>query len=155
MQEKLRGSQGNFYFHTVDVTKEEEVKKGFEYTLNNVGTPCILVNNAGVISHANLTNGEVEEWKRILDTNVLGLCICTREIIKVLKSNKTNGHIIHMNSIVGHRHIYFQNTSVYGASKWAITNLTEMLKQELFHEKNKINVKVTVSTIYNFNSNYS
>ena len=103
----------------------------------------ILINNAGRGAKANLTEGETRQWKKVFNLNVLGLSIATREAVKVMKENKINGHIIHMNSIAGHQVLNFEVPSVYSASKFAVTALTETLRQELNQQGLKI--KVTVS----------
>ena len=107
-----------------------------------------MINNAGKGSNSNLTEGKTEEWKSIFDLNVLGLCIATREAVKVMKENKINGHIIHVNSVLGHKIISAPNLNVYPASKFAVTALTETLRQELNHQGLKI--KITVSRYCDF-----
>ena len=90
--------------------------------------------------------GKTEDWKAIFDVNVLGLCIATREAVKIMKENNINGHIVHINSIAGHKLINIPGLNVYPGSKYAVTALTETLRQELNHLGLKI--KVTVRFIY-------
>lgn len=94
-----------------------------------------------------MADGDTEEWRRIFDVNVLALCICTREAVKIMKENGIAGHIVLMNSVVGHYVpcLPKPNFNVYPASKFAVTALTESLRQELrFHE---LGIKVTVSCL--------
>lgn len=63
---------------------------------SNLGPANILINNAGCALISNLTEGDTERWKRVLDLNVL--CIATREAVE-----NVNGHIIHINSVAGHK----------------------------------------------------
>lgn len=90
-------------------------------------------------------DGSTEAWRRIFDVNVMGLCICTREAIKVMKENGIDGHIVHINSIAGHYVPQLPKPvlNVYPASKFAVTALTETLIHELRSEGSRI--KVTVS----------
>lgn len=60
-----------------------------------------------------------------------------------MRANDIAGHIIHINSLGGHRVIYFPDLNVYSASKFAVTALTETLRREL--QANKLKIKVTVS----------
>ncbi|XP_017777411.1 PREDICTED: farnesol dehydrogenase-like [Nicrophorus vespilloides] len=138
--EKLKGKRGKLYAVKVDMSVEDDILKAFKWTTENLGPVHVLVNNAGVLTNANLISGETSQWKTVLDTNVLGLCIATREAIQNMQANKVEGHIVHINSITGHTPIYMQNTNVYGASKYAVTNLTEILRKELIDEKIKIKV---------------
>lgn len=107
----------------------------------------ILINNAGGAGlSTNLIEGDTEVWKRVFDLNVLGLCIATREAVKNMKENNVDGHIIHINSIAGHKVLNVPNFNVYPASKFAVTALTETLRQELNSIGSKI--KITVSKMY-------
>ncbi|XP_065167439.1 farnesol dehydrogenase-like [Atheta coriaria] len=135
------GAKGKLYAVKCDMRVEDDVVKAFEWTTKNVGNVQVLVNNAGVIAHSNLSEGATEDWRKILETNVLGLCIATREATKIMKANKIEGHIIHINSIAGQSHLFMPTISVYGASKHAVTNLTEILRQEMVAQKT--NIKVT------------
>lgn len=69
--------------------------------------------------------------------------IATREAVRIMRANDIAGHIIHINSLGGHRVIYFPDLNVYSASKFAVTALTETLRREL--QANKLKIKVTVS----------
>lgn len=83
----------------------------------------------------------------MLDTNVLGLCIATREALKSMKKNDINdGHVIHINSVAGHWVPFFDGISIYPASKHAVTALTETLRQELISKGSKI--RVTVMSVF-------
>lgn len=128
------------------MTKEEDILQAFEWTKKNLGPVHILVNNAGGAAlTTNLFDGDTQHWKRVLDLNVLGLCIATREAVKNMRANNVDGHIIHINSVGGHKVPNIPNLNVYPASKFAVTALTETLRQELNSIGSKI--KITVSII--------
>jgi NAD(P)-dependent dehydrogenase (short-subunit alcohol dehydrogenase family) len=90
---------------------------------------------------------KMEENPRHQRPRLLGLCIATREAVKVMKVNKIDGHIIHINSVSGHGVPNVPGVNVYAASKHAVTALTETLRQEFNHPglKIKITVKMTAS----------
>lgn len=94
-----------------------------------------------------ILDGSTEVWRRVFDVNVMALCICTREAIKVMKENEIDGHIVHINSIAGHFVPHFPKPvlNVYPASKFAVTALTETLIHELRSEGSKIKVTVSYS----------
>lgn len=132
------------YAVKADLSKEEEILKAFEWTKNNLGPIHILINNAGCVAlTTNLTEGDTNLWKKVLDLNVLSLCIATREAVKSMRENQVDGHIIHINSECGHKVPNFPILNVYPASKFAVTALTETLRQELNSIGSKI--KITVS----------
>ncbi|XP_044271836.1 farnesol dehydrogenase-like [Tribolium madens] len=140
---KLQGKKGKLVAVKVDLTKEEDIIKGFKWVSDNLGPVHILINNAGLIQPTNLTEGETQMWKKILDTNVLGLCIATREAVKIMKAGKIDGHIVHINSVAGHTVPNFPNMNVYPASKHAVTALTETLRQEL----NQLGLKIKITSV--------
>ncbi|KAK4881383.1 hypothetical protein RN001_004702 [Aquatica leii] len=140
---RLKNENGKFYAFVADVSKEDDILKAFLWAEENIGAVHILINNAGVRKRTNLVEGDTNLWKEVFDTNVLGLCIATREAFKSMKKHNVSGHIIHINSIVGHTVVYLPQSSVYPASKFAVTALTETLRQEL----NAIGSKIKVTSI--------
>jgi len=143
LAKKLQGKSGKVHAVAVDVTKEEDILKAFKWVKDNLGPIHILVNNAGIARTTGLIEGETKLWKEVIDTNVMGLCIATREAVKNMRANKVDGHIIHINSIAGHKVLNFPNTNVYPASKHAVTALTETLRQEL----NSVGSKIKITSI--------
>lgn len=91
-----------------------------------------------------IVEGSTDEWRRVFDVNVMALCICTREAVKIMKENTIAGHIIHLNSVAGHYvpNMPEPNFNVYPASKFAVTALTESLRQELRFLKTSIKITV-------------
>jgi NADP+-dependent farnesol dehydrogenase len=143
LSKKLQGKKGKLYAVKIDMTKEDDILKGFKWVSEKLGPVHVLVNNAGIAQPTNLIDGETEKWKKTLDTNVLGLCIATREAIKVMKANKIDGHIIHINSVAGHKVPNFPGLNIYPASKHAVTALTETLRQEF----NNLGLKIKITSI--------
>lgn len=144
---QLEGKPGKLFAVQVDMMKEEDILNAFKWTTNNVGPVHILINNAGMMTYTSLSDGDTDLWRRVLDTNIMGLCIATREAIRIMKSNNIDGHIVHMNSVVGHK--VFRGpitTSLYVPSKYAVTALAELLRLELNGSNSKI--KITVCLIY-------
>jgi len=143
LSKKLAGKKGKLHALKVDVTKEEEILKAFKWVTNNLGPVHILVNNAGIGQYNTLIDGDTEKWRRVFDTNVLALCIATREAIKIMNANGIDGHIIHINSVAGHSVPNLPTVNVYPASKHAVTALTETLRQEL----NQIGSKIKITSV--------
>nr|XP_022920427.1 farnesol dehydrogenase-like [Onthophagus taurus] len=133
---------GHLYPFKCDVSREDDILRAFRYVKDNLGAISLLINNAALTRSTNLSEGNTYDWRKILDVNVLGLCICTREAIKSMKENEIDGQIINMNSVVGHYVPLMTEPflNVYPASKFAVTALTETLRQELRYYKSKIKV---------------
>ncbi|ERL93066.1 hypothetical protein D910_10368, partial [Dendroctonus ponderosae] len=139
--QELKDEPGKLYAYKCDMTVEDEIVSTFKEIINELGDIHILVNNAGLMLETDLINGDTEMWKKCFDTNVIALCIATREAIQNMKTKGTRGHIIHLNSIAGHEIMNFPKTNVYGASKYAVTALTMTLINDLANEE--LPIKVT------------
>ncbi|KAJ3651593.1 hypothetical protein Zmor_017623 [Zophobas morio] len=140
---ELSNKKGKLYAFKADLTREDEILSAFKWTEDNLGHVHVLVNNAAFISEELLVEGNTETWKRSFDVNVLALCIATREAVKIMRENDIKGHIVHINSISGHNVVYVPKNNVYTATKFAVTALTETLRQEL----NVLGSKIKVSSV--------
>ncbi|XP_072041108.1 dehydrogenase/reductase SDR family member 11-like [Amphiura filiformis] len=140
--DELQKSNASGSVHAIkcDVTQEKEILSMFKEIKEKYGGVDVCVNNAGLGHPATIIDGKTEDWKNMFDVNVLGLSICTREAVKSMRErNVDDGHIIHINSIGGHM-IGSGPFHVYCASKYAVTALTEGLRQELRETKSHIRV---------------
>ncbi|XP_023027972.1 farnesol dehydrogenase [Leptinotarsa decemlineata] len=138
----LRNKNAQLFGFQVDITKEEELINAFKWTTDNVGPVHVLVNSAGINLAHSLEEGNLQIWKKILETNVLAVCISTREAIKIMKEHDIDGHIINVNSVLGHK-VVSPASPLYTASKFSITSLTESLRLE----QNLRNSKIKITSI--------
>lgn len=138
----LQNMPGELHPVQCDVTKEQDILAAFSWIKEHLGSVDIMINNAGVAHQSFLADGETSEWRQMLDVNILGLSICTREALRSMKEhNVTDGHIVHINSISGHGLPHSATMFyMYGATKHAVTALTEGLRRELVKSNSKIRV---------------
>lgn len=97
----------------------------------------ILVNNAGLaagLSH--IDDGDIDDWDRMVDTNVKGLLYVTRAVAPLMVA-RNQGHIFNISSIAG-KDVY-ENGNVYCASKSAVDSLSKAMRIDLL----KNNIRVT------------
>jgi len=121
-----------------DVRDEKSVQKAFTDARERFGGVHVLINNAGLGHADSLADGKVDEWREMLDVNVLGLCICTREALADMRSRGDRGHIIHIGSMAGQR--VPAGAGLYAATKHAVRALTESLRIELRENEDSIRV---------------
>lgn len=133
------------------MTVEADIIAAFDWTSSNLGPVHILVNNAGLSLPTTLTDGDTDKWRKIIDTNVLGLCIATREAVKNMRKNGVDGHIVHINSVLGHYVHNVPNLNLYSGTKFAVTALTESLRIELNNLKSKIKITVRKKRMFKYN----
>ncbi|KAL2096734.1 hypothetical protein ACEWY4_008882 [Coilia grayii] len=133
------GLSGSLIPYKCDLSNEEEILSMFSAikTLHQGVDVCI--NNAGLAHSEPLLSGKTEGWRAMMDVNVLALSICTREAYQSMKErNVDDGHIININSMSGHRIVPSASVHFYSATKYAVTALTEGLRQELREAKTHI-----------------
>ncbi|MFI5461467.1 MAG: SDR family oxidoreductase [Isosphaerales bacterium] len=108
-----------------DVSDSQSVRALFETTQQAFGRLDLLFNNAGTGAPAvPLEDLTVEEWRRVVDVNLTGVFLCTREAFRLMKGQAPRGgRIINNGSISAHAPR--PNSAPYTATKHAITGLTK------------------------------
>ncbi|XP_050429217.1 farnesol dehydrogenase-like [Adelges cooleyi] len=134
------GTFGILYPIECDITDENAVKTVFSWIDGNLGGISIMINNAGLLRRSTLLGGTTEDWKSILDLNVVALSVCTREAYQSMAKYNIAGHIIQINSISGHALTPGFGNKMYNASKFAVTALCDGLRHELQMVGSKIKV---------------
>jgi NADP-dependent 3-hydroxy acid dehydrogenase YdfG len=120
-----------------DVRNKEEVISAIESLPDEWKAIDILINNAGLaagLSH--IDNGLVDDWERMIDTNIKGLLYVTREVAPLMVA-RNSGHIFNIGSIAGKEN--YENGNVYCASKAAVDSLSRSMRIDLVRN----NIKVT------------
>ena len=102
----------------LDITNEEEIKD----ILSNYSNIDILINNAAYTCDEDLFTKSVNSFKRVIDTNILGTFLLTRNVGKIMLENK-NGSIVNISSTNGIDTNYPESID-YDASKAAINSMT-------------------------------
>jgi len=122
----------------VDVRDEASVQAAFAAARERFGGVDVLINNAGLGHAAPLAEGTVEQWREMLEVNLLGLCICTREALADMRARGGFGQIVHIGSMAGQR--VPAGAGLYAATKHAVRALTESLRIELREAGDSIRV---------------
>ena len=127
--EDLKDCKGVVEMFKADVSKREEVNAMIEYVNKEFGGIDVVVNNAG-ISHVGLFDEiEEEEFRKVMDVNLMGVFNVTQAALKECMLSKKNGTIINISSIWG---IAGASCEVaYSASKAGVIGLTKGLAKEL------------------------
>lgn len=119
-----------------DVSKSEDVKKIFQIATETFGTVDILVNNAGVTRDGLLMKLSDEDYDAVLDTNLRGAFLCTREATRPMMKSRW-GRIINISSVVG---VLGQaGQANYCASKAGLIGLTKSVARELASRQITVN----------------
>lgn len=120
-----------------DVRSKESVDKAIDSLSERWRKIDILVNNAGLAVGLNhIQDGDVDDWERMIDTNIKGLLYITRKVAPIM-IEREKGHIINIGSIAGTQ--VYENGNVYCASKHAVHALSQSMREDML----KHNIKVT------------
>jgi len=141
LSKELAGKPGSLTAVKCDLTKDDDIMNLFSTIKQKFGGVDICINNAGMSHNHSLLEGTTQEWREMLDINVVALCLCTKEAVASMRErNVDDGQIIHISSMSGHRVTTGALTHFYTASKFAVTALLEGLRQELRAAKSNIRV---------------
>jgi 3-oxoacyl-[acyl-carrier protein] reductase len=126
--EKVRALGRRCVGVTMDVSNAEEVEGAFAVVAQELGPPHYLINNAGITKDQLLIRMKEEDWDRVLDVNLKGAFLCTREVARSMIKARF-GRIVNVSSVVGLGGQVAQAS--YAASKAGLVGLTRSVAKEL------------------------
>lgn len=134
---ELTASDANLRVFAGDVGKEADVKEAFRQCVEAFGTVDVLINNAGIgLPTPDLAETDLEVFEQLVDTNMKGVFLCSREALRVMKP-KGAGHIVNLISMAGQR--TNPNAPLYCASKFGARGLSSGFADQVL----KKGIKVT------------
>lgn len=114
--------------YALDVSNAAEVDAVFAQIESDLGTPQVLVNNAGITRDTLMLRMKEEDWDRVLEVNLKGAFNCCKTVAKPMMKART-GRIVNITSIVGITGAAGQAN--YAAAKAGMIGLTKSLAKEL------------------------
>lgn len=120
-----------------DVSNEVEIQTAIKEIENKLGGIDILINNAAVRAYGSFLDITTEDWKKVIDTNIMGIVYATKAVLQGM-IERNHGDIVNISSMSGVNGT--EGTSAYSASKFAVIGLSESLMQEV----RRHNIRVTV-----------
>lgn len=127
MMEIVRETGGQALVCVTDVRDERSVQDMVTKTIERFGKIDVLINNAGTVEPLGLLDMELAQWQGMLDTNLTGTFLCTREVVKYMK--KSGGSIVNIASTAGLSGR--PGWSGYAASKAGVINFSQTMAEEL------------------------
>ncbi|MDQ3711186.1 MAG: SDR family oxidoreductase [Acidobacteriota bacterium] len=137
--EEIETKGGEAYYLIADAADFSQVKTVADSTFEKYGRLDTWVHSAGAFLFAKVEQTDADEYKRLIEVNLLGQIYGAKAALPYLK--KSGGALIHISSVEAWRTVPFQ--SAYGASKHGINGFVQALRSELAHDK----VPVSVSQI--------
>jgi NADP-dependent 3-hydroxy acid dehydrogenase YdfG len=126
-KESEAGGAGRASVVTLDVRQPRQVEALVERAVRETGRLDVMVNNAGLSHPAPILDGDPEEWRAMLETNVLALLVGCRAAVRAMRACGAAGHVVNISSIAAQR----PDPGVYGATKHAVNAISATLRREL------------------------
>jgi short-subunit dehydrogenase len=127
----------NIFSYPLDVTNQNQIKNSFEKIIKDFNGLNLCVFSSGTYDPKLEQEINIEQNKFVMETNFFGVLNCIKAVESYFK-NKKDGHISIVSSIAAYRGL--PNSSGYGPSKAALTNLTE----SLYFDFKKYNVRISL-----------
>ena len=129
-------STSNIHILNFDVRNKEEVDKAIDSLPEEWKDIDVLVNNAGLaVGMDHINEGVIDDWERMIDTNVKGLLYVTRKVVPRMVDKK-HGHIINIGSTAGKE--AYEKGNVYCGTKHAVDAITKGMRIDLLQHKIKV-----------------
>ena len=130
LAERIGAAGGRAIAVEVDVSDEQAANAFVAAANERLGGLDILVNNAGVMLLGPVDGADTDQWRQMLDVNLLGLLYCTHAALPLMAAGG-GGHIVNVSSVAGRRAA--AGAAVYNMTKFGVTAFSEALRQEALH----------------------
>lgn len=136
--EAAAGMNGDVIVRKLDVTRMDDAKEVAHFIGERFGRLDVLINNAGIINTQPAIETDINEAKRVIDTNFFGPWQVTLAMLPLLKESK-EGRIINMSSEMGTNSEMVGGYAAYRLSKHSLNALTMLMSKELAGTGIKVN----------------
>jgi NADP-dependent 3-hydroxy acid dehydrogenase YdfG len=131
---ELRDAGGIALAAAADVTDEGSLRAAADRIAGELGRVDLLVNNAGQMLLSRFEDRLADEWRRMVEINIVGAMTATAVFLDALRDG--GGDLVNVSSVAGRK--ARPTTSVYSATKWAIGGWSEGLRQELLADRVRV-----------------
>ncbi len=125
----IRAAGGKAEVVVTDVTRQDEVQALIDSAVRVFGRLDVLINNAGLMAIAPLSETKVEEWDRMIDINIKGVLYGIAAALSVFQKQES-GHFINIASVAGLK-VFSPGGAVYSGTKFAVRAISEGLRHEV------------------------
>jgi NADP-dependent 3-hydroxy acid dehydrogenase YdfG len=129
LADEIRAAGGKVEVVATDVTHAAQVKNLIDIAVKTFGRLDVLVNNAGLMAIAPMSEVKVEEWDRMIDINVKGVLYGIAAALPVFQQ-QGSGHFINIASVAGIK-VFSPGGTVYSGTKFAVRAISEGLRHEV------------------------
>jgi len=133
--QEIEAAGGQAAYQVTDVTKSADVQQLVKLAQTKFGGVDVIFNNAGIMPSSPVSALHTDEWDQMIDINIKGVLNGVAAVMPIFTAQKS-GQIITTSSVAGIKS--FSGSGVYGATKFAVRNLMEVIRMESAEEGTNI-----------------
>jgi NADP-dependent 3-hydroxy acid dehydrogenase YdfG len=127
LAQRIGDDGGSAIAVATDVTEEEQANAFVARANEELGGLDVLVNNAGVMLLGPVAGAPTDQWRQMIEVNLLGLLYCTHAALPIMGA-AGSGDIVNVASVAGRTANF--GSGVYNMTKWGVVGFSEALRQE-------------------------
>jgi NADP-dependent 3-hydroxy acid dehydrogenase YdfG len=135
---------------TGDVRDPAAVRALVDAAVEATGRLDVMVNNAGLSHPQPIVDGDPEQWRAMLETNVLALLVGCQAAVRAMRACGSEGRIVNVSSVAAQR----PDSGVYGATKHAVNTIANTLRGELVDDPIQVVTVMPGAVATNFARNF-
>lgn len=139
--QRIEAADGQAIYQETDVTVPEDNAQLVTLAKQHFGKVDVMFLNAGLMPSSPLSELKTKEWNQMVNVNIKGVLNGIAAVLPTFKAQQS-GHVIATSSVAGLKS--YPGGAVYGATKWAVRDLMEVLRMESAQE----NSHIRTATIY-------
>jgi NADP-dependent 3-hydroxy acid dehydrogenase YdfG len=149
-KKKIEAAGGQATLVVGNVRDTKQVESLVERAVRDTKRLDVMVNNAGLSYPAPILDGDPEEWRAMLETNVLALLVGCKAAVRAMRKLGTPGHVVNISSIAAQR----PDSGVYGSTKHAVNCISATLRRELENDPIRVVNVMPGAIATNFGRNF-
>lgn len=141
LADEIIAAGGQATYRVTDIVNPKDSEALVQLAKDEFGQVDVIFLNAGLMPSSPLSALKMDEWNQMIDVNIKGVTNGIAAVLPTFRVQKA-GHVITTSSVAGLK--AYPNGAVYGATKWAVRELMEVLRLESAAD----NMNIRTATIY-------
>ena len=150
VRDRIADAGGRASIACIDINETGRIGALVQQVLDETKRLDIMVNNAGLEYPGSIIDGDVDQWREMVETNIVALLSGCQAGVKAMRTSGSQGHIVNVSSVSAQR----PNSGVYGATKHAVNVISSSLRDELENDDIRITNVMPGATSTNFARNF-